>query len=152
MLLGGVFEVRRGAHELQRLVVLALGARGPCRGRLLLDVDLLGPVRLLGGDQRRAVALKLLDLGARAGGVTGARGADGSCERRDSLRPREAIPGERLGSRAERRGLAPAVLLERDPRGNCGIGVGGHEALWLRLLHCGQLLEDRPRLLVLSGL
>src|SRR2546427_2904464 len=102
MLLGRVLEVGRRPHELQRLVVLALGPRGPGRRRLLLDVDLLRPVRLLGGDQRGAIAFELLALDARASGVTGAGGTDGARERRDPLGPREAVPRERLGGRGER--------------------------------------------------
>ena len=96
MLLDSIFEVGRGAHELERLLGLAFGARGPRRRRALLDVDLLCPVRLFGGEQGRAIALELLHLGAGAGGVTAARGTDGSRERRDPLRPREAVPRERF--------------------------------------------------------
>src|SRR2546429_5662664 len=115
MLFGGVLETRRRTHQLQRFVVLALGARGPRRRRLLLDVDLLNPVRLLGGDQRRAVPLELLNFCPRLGGVTAARGADRATERRDRFGPREAVPRERLRRRTERGRLGPPVLLERDP-------------------------------------
>src|SRR5207247_5681753 len=148
----GVLQIRRRAHELERLVVLALGARGPRRRCVLLDVDLLGPVGLLGGDQRGAVAVELLNFCARLGGVTGARGADRAAERRDRFPPRETVPRERLGRRAQRGGLAPAVLLERQARGNRGLGIGGHETLGLRLLHRAEFLGHRARLLVLAGL
>ena len=44
------------------------------------------------------------------------------------------------------------MLLEGHPRRDRGVGVRGHEALGLRLLHRAQLLQHRARLRVLAGL
>src|SRR5881398_570746 len=110
MLFSGVLEARRRTHLLHRFVVLALGARGPRRRRLLLNAHLVRPVRLLGGHQCLPVAIELLYLGPRLRRVTAASGADRPGERRDRLRPCEPVEWERLGGRAERGRLAPAVL------------------------------------------
>src|SRR5947207_832471 len=58
MLLAGVLEIRRRAHQRERLVVLALRTCRPRRRCPLLDVHLLGPVGLAGGAERGAVALQ----------------------------------------------------------------------------------------------
>ncbi len=140
MLLGRFLKVCRRAHEREGLVVLALCARGPGRRGLLLDVHLLGPVGLVGGDQGGAVALQLLSFGPRLGGVAAAGGADRAGEGGDGFPPREAVPREHLGGRAERGRLTPVVLFEGHARWNRGIGVCGHEALRLCPRHCPQLL------------
>ena len=48
MLLGPVLGVGRGAHGAQRLIVLAFGIEPPGGRNLPLDIDLLGPIRVLG--------------------------------------------------------------------------------------------------------
>ena len=51
MLLGLVLGVGGGAHGLERVVVLAFGIQDPGGRDLPLDVDLLGPIRVLGRAQ-----------------------------------------------------------------------------------------------------
>src|SRR5262249_24277060 len=116
MLLGRVLEIGGGAHQLQSLVVLALRAGCPRRRCLLLDVHLLGPVGLMGGDECGTVTLQLLRFRPCLGRVAAASGADRTSKGRDRLRPSETVPREDLGGGAERGCLAPVMLLEGNPR------------------------------------
>ena len=59
MLLGLVLGIGRGAHRLERLVMLAFGVQHPGRRDLLLDVDDLGPVGILGLAQLAASSASL---------------------------------------------------------------------------------------------
>src|SRR5690242_7850939 len=110
MLLGRVLEIGGGPHEPQRLVVLALGPRGPGRRGPVLDLHLVGPGGLVGGDERGAILLELPGFRASLRCITGAGRADRAGEGRDRLGPREAVPRERARGGGERGGLAPAVL------------------------------------------
>src|SRR3989449_8414922 len=88
MLLASVLEIGGGAHELQRVLLVALGLGDPGLGREDLDLDLTRPVRLTRLFKRRAQLLQLVDVGRRCGEIIAAGSAQRACEVRDGLRLR----------------------------------------------------------------
>src|SRR6266545_1955223 len=80
VLLGLILVVGGDAQRSERLLVLAFSAQGPGSGDLRLDLSLLGPVGELSFGERLVQVVQTLDLLARTGGVTTARGAERPCE------------------------------------------------------------------------
>ena len=81
MLVHRVFEIGGGAELSHRLVVPAFGLRQH-RGRgPALRLDLVGPIFVLGFEQRVTGGRELVDLGLGAGDVAGARIPQGARER-----------------------------------------------------------------------
>src|SRR5262245_4155148 len=90
MLLAAVFEIRRGTHALERILVVALRLCHPGLRTEDLDLDLTRPVTLVRLLELSAKADHCLDVRERRRRITAARRAHGAGEMRDGLRCRIA--------------------------------------------------------------
>ena len=111
-------EIGRRARQLDRLLVVSLDMREDAGGAQALDLDLIGPIRVLGLVQLVLERLQLADLRLRGGEVAGVRGAERARERDHRLGPREFV--EREADRRRRR--APRPLSSRGVRARSAPG------------------------------
>src|SRR5712692_5765469 len=107
VLLAGVFEISRGAHELQPVGLVTLAPREPGLSGKDLDLDLAGPVTLVALFQRRALLLQPFDVGLGRRWVTAAGGAHRAREVRDRVGH-----GEAGAERLQLRGALPVLTLQ----------------------------------------
>src|SRR5262249_55305622 len=96
----------------------------PSTGGAALAVYLLGPVFVLGFDQRFVEHSQLFDIVPGVSDVPAARGAKGACEIDNRFGPGETVPGKRSGVKRQRGGVRPAPRLNRIARRNRRKGVG----------------------------
>src|SRR5712691_2804255 len=117
VLLGLILMVGGGAQRSERLLVLAFSTQGPGRGDLRLDLSLLGPVGELAFGEHLAQVVQTLDLLARTGGVTTARGAERPSEGVDGFGLRKTLPAVRRDGRRQLKlgRFGPAAALQGEP-------------------------------------
>src|SRR5262245_34007451 len=137
MLLGLVFGVSRGTHCTECFVVLTLGIELPGRRNLLLDIDLLGPVRVFRLAQLLAQLDELGDVRLRSFGIAGASGAESAGEVGHRLHL-----GQRAGTNLERSSGLPVAALDRIPRGRNSKRIGANEECLREASHARHFINQ----------
>ena len=147
MFLGLVLGVGRRAHGFERFGVLAFGIEQPGGGDLRLDIDLLGPVAILGGDQFVAQLGELCDV--RLGGVriTRPRRAERAGKMCDRLHVRQRARAKLKGG-----GRCPVAALHRIARRRYCERIRSHQECFGEAFDRVHLLDHRFRPRVLPKL
>jgi len=91
MLVHRRFEISRRPHQFDRLCTVALHMGEDTGGSQALNLDLVGPIGILGCQELVLQRLQFGDFRLGACGIAGSRLAEGPAERDHRLSPREAL-------------------------------------------------------------
>ena len=147
VLLAAVLQVSGSAHQLLRLGLVTLCPRCPRLSTEHLHFHLLGPVPLVGFEQRCAQFLQPGDVCLCGGYVAQARSAHRACEVRDGLGR-----GEWQILRLQLRGACPVLALEKVARRHSGTRGVARRNRADDLLDRGVFFDQRSGLGVLPEL